>query len=57
MEGEGSSCGEYCCMQLYGVFAVTAKVKDEEVEQQRRIEEAARKIELLMTQPSNTSVC
>ena len=54
---EGSSCGEYCCMQLYVVFAVTAKVKDEEVEQQRRIEEAARKIELLMTQPSNTSVC
>jgi len=44
-------------MQLYGVFAVTVKVKDEEVEQQRRIEEAARKIELLMTQPSNTSVC
>lgn len=35
---------------------VAVKVKDEELEQQKKIDEAAKKIERLLTQPSNTSV-
>jgi len=47
-------CLEECCRQH--VCCVAVKVKDEELEQQKKIDEAAKKIERLLTQPSNTSV-